>query len=39
MKQWSISCWQDIEAMKRLMLHHIASSLYHFISSVAQLCF
>jgi hypothetical protein len=29
---------KDIEAMKRLMLHRIASSLYHFIASIAQLC-
>jgi hypothetical protein len=28
----------EIEAMKHLMLHRIASSLYHFIASVAQLC-
>jgi hypothetical protein len=27
-----------IEAMKRLMLHRIASSLHRFIASVAQLC-
>jgi hypothetical protein len=28
---------KNIEAMKHLMLHRIASSLYHFIASVAQL--
>jgi hypothetical protein len=27
----------DIEAMKRLMIHRIASSLYRFIAFVAQL--
>ncbi len=29
---------KEIEAMERLMLHRIASSLYRFIASVAQLC-
>jgi hypothetical protein len=29
---------KDVEAMKRLTLHHIASSLYRFIASTAQLC-
>jgi hypothetical protein len=29
---------KEIEAMNRLMLHGVASSLYHFIGSVAQLC-
>jgi hypothetical protein len=29
---------KEIEAMKHLMLHHIASSLYCFIASIAQLC-
>jgi hypothetical protein len=29
---------KEIEAMKRLMLHCVASSLYRFIAFVAQLC-
>jgi hypothetical protein len=28
---------KEIEAMKRLMFHRIASALYRFIASVAQL--
>jgi hypothetical protein len=33
-----LNAGKEIEAMKRLTLHHIASSLYRFIASVAHLC-
>jgi hypothetical protein len=40
LKQWSdetFNAGKEIEAMKRLTLHRIASSLHHFMASVAQL--
>ncbi len=41
LKQWSDEAFnadKEIEAIKRLMLHHIVSSLHCFIASIAQLC-
>ncbi len=41
LKQWSneaFNAGKEIEAMKHLMLHCIASLLHRFIDSVAQLC-
>jgi hypothetical protein len=34
-----LNAGKEIEAMKRLTLHRIASSLHRFITLVAQLCY
>jgi hypothetical protein len=38
MKREVFNTGKEIEAMKHLMLHRIATSLHRFITSVAQLC-